>query len=87
MQDQRHIAGAFGAWQRANQKLCEAELRLESALDMHRRGLAPSPDALRNEVLSFRAEQEWRFDAAADALRRKHSGSMAAVRAAPSPHL
>lgn len=67
------IANAFAAWQRAHQKLTEAELRLESATLAYQRGLAPPPDSLRTEVAGLKAEQDWRYDLAADSLRRRNT--------------
>lgn len=73
MQDQAEIARAFGAWQRAHQKLCEAETRLAAAEQAHQQGRGARPDVLRKEVLSLKAEQEWRYDEAAASLHRKNT--------------
>ncbi|MFC5496879.1 hypothetical protein ACFPOE_04970 [Caenimonas terrae] len=76
MQDQGQIqiARAFGAWQRAHQKCCEAEERLAAAVLAWKQGLQPRPDALQAEVLSLKAEQERHYDVAAQALRSRNSG-------------
>jgi hypothetical protein len=74
MQDQAQIARAFAAWQRAHQKLCDAEERLAAATQAWQQGRQPRPDALYEEVLSLKAEQEWRYDVAAQALRRRNNG-------------
>lgn len=69
MQDQGKIARAFAAWQRAHQSLCEAEDRLANAVQAWQDGLQPRPDALHAEVVRLKAEQDWRYEAAAEALR------------------
>lgn len=74
MQDQAQIASAFAAWQRAHQQLCDAEERLAAATQAWQQGRQPRPDTLANEVNRLKAEQEWRYDAAAQALRRRHTG-------------
>jgi hypothetical protein len=74
MQDQAQIARAFAAWQRAHQQLCDAEEKLAAATQAWQQGRAPRPDALHTQVASLKAEQEWRYDAAAQALRRRHNG-------------
>lgn len=71
MQDQGQIARAFAAWQRAHQKLCDAEERLAVATAAWKKGLQPRPDALHDEMLSLKAEQEWRYDVAAETLRKR----------------
>jgi hypothetical protein len=73
MQDNGQIARAFGAWQRAHEKLCDAENRLVSATDAWKKGLQPKPDSLQAEVQALKAEQDWRYDAAAEALRSRRS--------------
>lgn len=78
MQDQGQIARAFAAWQKAHQKLTEAELRLAAASQAFQRGLAPRPEQLHQEVLDLKAEQEWRYSVAADSLRQKHGGAAGA---------
>jgi hypothetical protein len=89
MQNHGQIARAFAAWQRAHERLCEAELRLQAATLAHQHGSAPKPDALRQEVLGLKAEQEWRYDIAADALRKKNTPVAvdAAAAIAPRPNL
>lgn len=73
MHDQGQIARAFASWQKAHQKLTEAELRLAAATQAFQQGIAPRPDQLHREVLDLKAEQEWRYSVAADTLRQKHS--------------
>lgn len=75
MQKQRQIARAFTAWQSAHQRFSEAETRLAAATLAFKQGLAPSPDALRQELLVLKAEREWRYDEAAECLRRSRTGS------------
>jgi hypothetical protein len=70
MQDHGQIARAFAAWQRAHQKLSDAEARLATATAAWQQGLQAPPDALANEVLVLKAEQDLRYEVAADALRR-----------------
>jgi hypothetical protein len=73
MQDQGQIARSFAAWQRAYQQLGEAEQRLAAATLAWQQGLQPRPDGLRQEVLGLKAEQDWRYGAAAEALRNRHN--------------
>lgn len=84
MQDHGQIARAFAAWQRAHQALCDAEERLAAATAAWQQGTQPRPDALYNEVTALKAEQDWRYDAAADALRhRGDSGPAPLAASAP----
>jgi hypothetical protein len=86
MQDHGQIARAFAAWQRAHKKLCDAEDRLAEATVAYQEGRRTRPDELREEVLSLRAEQDWRYTVAADALRRRNTGAPgAAASAAAGP--
>lgn len=71
MQDQGKIARAFAAWQRAHQSLTDAEERLASAVQAWQEGLQPRPDALHAEVMRLKAEQDWRYEAAAEAMRNR----------------
>lgn len=85
MQDHGQIARAFAAWQRAHQKLCDAEERLAAATLAWQQGLQPRPDALQQEVQRLKAEQDWRYDAAADALRNRRGGPAGAMPEAAPP--
>lgn len=82
MQDQGQIARAFAAWQRAHQLLTQAEDRLAAAVQAWQDGLQPRPDALHAEVVRLKAEQDWRYEAAAAALRNRGAGSAGS---APQP--
>lgn len=73
MQDDGQIARAFAAWQSTYQKLCEAEVRLATANQAHQQGLIPCPEELRSEVLRLKAEQDWRYQEAAQSLHRRNT--------------
>ncbi len=83
MQDHGQIARAFAAWQRAHQKLCDAEERLAAATLAWQQGLQPRPDTLLQDVQRLKAEQDWRYAAAADALRNRRGTSAATAAARP----
>jgi len=84
MQDHGPIARAFAAWQRAYQKLSDAEARLAAATDAWQQGRQPRPDALYDEVLSLKAEQQLRYDIASETLRDRRSTGAAPHAALPS---
>lgn len=71
MQDHGEIARAFAAWQRAHQKLSDAEAQLAAATVGWQQGLQPRPDGLQAEVITLKAEQDLRYELAADALRNR----------------
>ena len=73
MQDHGPIARAFAAWQHAHQKHCDAEARLAAATDAWQQGRQPRPDHLYNEVLVLKAEQELRYEVAAETLRNRRT--------------
>lgn len=66
MQDHGQIARAFAAWQRAHQKLSDAEERLAAATRGWKQGLQPRPDGLQAEVITLKAEQDLRYELAAE---------------------
>jgi len=79
MQDHGQIARAFAAWQRAHQKLCDAEERLAAANRDWQQGLQPRPDTLQAEVVSLKADQDRHYDIAAEALRNRGEAAAAAT--------
>ena len=85
MQDQGQIASAFAAWQRANAKLGVAEERLAAATAAWKQGQCARPDALQAEVAALKAEQEWRYDVAADTLRSSRNSGPAPLAPASGP--
>jgi hypothetical protein len=85
MQDHGQIARAFAAWQRSHQKLCDAEERLAAATLAWQQGLQPQPDNLRQEVEGLKAEQDWRYDVAAEALRNRRNTGAVPVAVSPTP--
>lgn len=78
MQDHGQIARAFAAWQRAHQKLSDGEERLAAATRGWQQGLQPRPDGLQAEVLTLKAEQDLRYELAAEVLRNRGKGEAAA---------
>lgn len=83
MQDHGQIARAFAAWQRAHQKLSDAEAQLAAATTGWQQGLQPRPDGLQAEVITLKAEQDLRYELAAEALRNRGNGVTAANAAGP----
>jgi len=77
MQDHGPVARAFASWQRAYQKLSDAEARLAAATEAWQQGRQGRPDALYDEVLSLKAEQDMRYHIAAETLRSSRSGASA----------
>ncbi len=71
MQDHGQIARAFAAWQRAHKKLSDAEERLATATRGWQQGLQPRPEGLQAEVLTLKAEQDLRYELAAETLRNR----------------
>jgi hypothetical protein len=84
MQDHGQIARAFAAWQGAHQKLSDAQERLAVATQGWQQGLQPRPDGLQAEVLTLKAEQDLRYELAAEALRnRGKAGATVAAQGRP----